>query len=347
MKEYKNILIIRTDRIGDVVLTSPTIKVLRQSFPNARITVLLRPFTKDLLVDNPYIDEILLDDRENNPDGFFGFWRLVALIREKEFDCVINFHTKKRTNLLCFLARIPERIGYKDKKFGFLLTHPVKDERHLGLKHESQYCLDLLRHMGVTKFDCTLNVSVTDEAKEWMKRVCLENKIDDDQPLIALHPGASDPAKRWPVRRFAELMEGLLSRFPQARFILIGDRECYQMVREISYDTKVPLINMAGVTTVAQLVALINHSCLLVSNDSGPVHIAAALNKPVVSIFTRNQPGINPERWRPLNENSRVVSVEKDEKPSFLKAREMDVEFLEVIQTKEVLAAVDSLFKLC
>ncbi|MFC1510735.1 lipopolysaccharide heptosyltransferase II [Candidatus Omnitrophota bacterium] len=346
MKIYKNILVVRTDRIGDVILTSPSLKVLRRTYPEARITVLMRPFTKELLVDNPYIDEILLDDREHNPDGFFGFWRLVSLIREKNFDLAINYHTKKRTNLLCFLAGISERIGYKDKKFGFLLTKQIKDERHLGLKHEAQYCLDLLQHIGVTDFDCELHVSVTREAKEWMDRVCVENKIDADQTLIALHPGASDPAKRWPVQRFAELMEGLIERFPKARFILIGDRVCYQLVRDIVSDTKVPLINMAGVTTVGQLVALINHSVLLVSNDSGPVHIAAALNKPVVSLFTRNQPGINPERWKPLNENSRVVSVPLDEKPSFTKAREMDAEFLEVIQTEEVLAAVDSLFKL-
>src|SRR3990167_2028582 len=150
---FKNILIIRTDRIGDVVLTTPAIKALRDAFPQARMTILVSPGTKDLVEGNELLDEVLIDDRHGEHRGLFGYGKIVSLLRRRKFDLVINYHTKKRTNLLCFLAGIPVRTGYKNNKFGFLLNRPVKDERHFGKKHEAQYCLDILREFGIDARD--------------------------------------------------------------------------------------------------------------------------------------------------------------------------------------------------
>ena len=135
-KSFKNILIVRTDRIGDVVLTTPSIKALRQFYPGARISILVTPATFDLVNGNPYVDEVLLDDRNGRHQGLVGAWRLIREIDLKHFDLAIIYHTKRRYNWACYMAGIPCRLGYKNDKFGFLLSHPIQDPRPLGQRHE-------------------------------------------------------------------------------------------------------------------------------------------------------------------------------------------------------------------
>src|ERR1041385_8669613 len=113
MKNYKRILIIRTDRIGDVILTTPAIEAIRKNFPQAKISILVAEQTQDLVKGNPFVDEVLVDDRLGRHHGMTGFWQLASEIHVRRFDAAFIFHTKKRTNFLCFNARIPERIGYR------------------------------------------------------------------------------------------------------------------------------------------------------------------------------------------------------------------------------------------
>ena len=149
MEPFKNILVVRTDRMGDVVLTTPAVKALREHFPQAHLTMLVTKNTKDIVVGNKFLDGIIAEDRQGEHRGFWGTLKLINLLRRKKFDLAIVYHTKRRTNYICFLAGIPRRIGYKNDKFGFLLTDPLKDARHLGLKHEAQYCLDVLKEVGI------------------------------------------------------------------------------------------------------------------------------------------------------------------------------------------------------
>jgi len=133
--EFKNILVVRTDRLGDVVLTTPAIGALRKAFPKARISMMVSPATVDLLRRNPYLDEVIVYDRFKEHHGLKGYWKFVLELRQKKFDLAVIYHTKRRINLVCFLAGIPSRIGYRNDKFGFLLTHGLPDTRPLGIKH--------------------------------------------------------------------------------------------------------------------------------------------------------------------------------------------------------------------
>ena len=346
-KEFKNILIVRTDRIGDVVLTTPVIKSLREAYPASRICILINPLTQDLLKGNPYLDEILIDDREHQHKGR-GFFTLVNTLNQRKFDLAIIFHTKRRTNLLCFLAGIRRRAGYKNNKFGFLLTDPIKDVRHLGEKHEAQYCLDVLKHLGVKAGPLELFVPIQEEAIVWLKEFEQNNGLQPSDRLVIIHPGASDPSKRWPEGRFAEIIDSLTKRYA-VKIILIGASHIQEVSEKILSLVNSPVIDLTGKTTVAQMAVLLKRSCLLVSNDSGPVHIASALGCPVVSIFTRNQPGINPGRWRPLSPQSRTVAVlpEQNYHFTFKKGGPIGGQYLELISAQTVLEAVDGLCKLC
>jgi len=297
---FNNILIIRTDRIGDVVLTTPAIKALRQAYPTARISILVTPATFDLVNGNPYLDEILVDDREGKHKGLFGFLRLVGEIKLKKFDLTIIFHTKRRYNLACCLARIPHRLGYKNNKFGSLLTHPLNDTRALGEKHEAQYCMEVLKVIGIENNDLDVFVPVQKEAEIWAQNWMQENNLKPNE-FITIHPGSSDQAKCWPTANFALLMDRLLANYT-LKIVLIGAQQTFPTSEEILRQTRKAseIINLTGKTSLSQTASLLRRSRLLISNDSGPVHLAAGVGGSVISIFMRNQPGINSERWKPL-----------------------------------------------
>jgi len=345
-KTYRNILVVRTDRIGDVILTTPAIKALKESFPAARVTVLVSPLTQDLVRGNPFVDEVMVDDRSGVHKGLMGYRRLVRAVKERRFDLAVIFHTKRRTNLLCFLAGIPQRLGYRDKKFGFLLTAPVADERFKGTKHEAQYCLDLLRCIGINNSALGMVLPFEPAAEQWAEGFFREHYLDPDRKVIAVNAGASDATKQWPPHRFAELITGMVEKYA-CPIVLIGTANDKSAVQKILALVKTPVCDLTGQTSVAQLASLLKRCRLLVSNDSGPVHVAAAAGTPVVSIFTRNQPGINPERWKPLGPSHRVVFPPLDNSVSFASGKVAKADYLENIGTEEVLEAVDGIFKVC
>jgi len=345
MKIYKNILIVRTDRIGDVVLTTPVIHVLRENFPQARLAMLVTPATRDLVDGNPDLNKVLVDDRQGVHRGIFGFWRLVGSLQKEDFDLAIIFHTKRRTNLACFLAGISNRIGYADNKLGVLLTHKLIDTRHTGNRHESQYCLDILRAMGLTVHNIRYYIPLHKSAEEWAQRFLQDHRLDS-RHLIAIHPGASDPTKQWPANRFAELMKQLRSRYA-SQFILIGAGNAKAAAEQIKTQLSFYVMDLTGQTTVSQLSSLLKRCRMLISNDSGPVHVADALGTPVVSIFTRNQPGINSHRWQPLGKYSRTVLTPFTGEMSFAHKKPVSLDYLELISVPQVLEEVDAIFKLC
>ena len=307
---FNNILIVRTDRIGDVVLTTPAIKALRETYPVSRISVLVSPATFDLVNGNPYLDEILVDDRCGRHKGLLGFNRLVSEIRLKQFDLAVIFHTKRRYNLACWLARIPYRLGYKNNKFGFLLSHPIKDVRPLGKKHEAEYCLDVLKAIDIENNDLDVFVPWQKEAEEWMFKLMNDNALKPNE-FITIHSGASDPAKCWPAINFAQLIDRLTEHYAM-KIVLIGSSQTMPVNVDILRQTRhaSQVLNLTGKTSVAQMVSLLRRSRLLISNDSGPVHVAAGVGASVVSLFLRNQPGINAQRWKPLGPKSFILDNE-------------------------------------
>ena len=179
-----------------------------------------------------------------------------------------------------------------------------------------------------------------------LARFLQRQKNINPKNLIVIHPGASDPTKEWPAHRFAELMNRLQEKYG-SQFVIIGAQNNQKIVAQILSQVKCPVLNLTGKTTISQLVSLLKRCRLLISNDSGPVHVADALGIPVISIFTRNQPGINPERWQPLGKNSRVIVTPFKGEMSFAHKNPASSEYLELISTQQVLEAVDAIFKLC
>jgi len=343
-RDFKNILVIRTDRMGDVVLTTPAIAALRKAYPKARITIMVNPATKDIVEGNPFLDEVIVYDQFGKDKGFFGFWRFVFALRRHKFDLAINYHLKNRTNAMLFHAGIKPRIGFKNKKLNFFLTQ-YPDPRTNGMQHEAQYCLELLKYIGIEANDLTLYVGGNPESEAWAEQLFRQENISGSKDkIIVIHPGASCISKRWPPQRFAEVIDELDRKYT-VKIILIGSGDNQLIAREVLVATKVPVVDLTGQTTVSQLISLLKRSSLLISNDSGPVHLSVCVHTPVISIFGRNQPGLSETRWRPLGEKD--IVLHKDVGCEVCLAHECKNNFrcLQAITVSNVLTAVDDIFK--
>ena len=278
------ILIVRTDRVGDVVLTTPVIEALRKAYPKAKISMMVAPLTKDIVEGCPLLDEVIVYDKKGANAGFLNFWRFIFKLRKKNFDLAINYHLKSRMNLMLFHAGIPRRVGFQNNKLGFLLTEQYPDPRTNGECHEAEYCLGLLKYLGIEGVERNLYVHVKAESEAWAQEFFQQQGIAPRDTLIAIHPGASCISKRWPFERFSEVADRIAQKY-HAKIVLIGSRDQKHIVQEVFQSMKQPPIDLAGKTTLSQLISVLKRCTLLISNDSGPVHLAVGVKTPVISIF--------------------------------------------------------------
>ncbi len=306
LNKCAKILIIRTDRIGDVVLTTPVFKALRHAYPQAQIAVMVSPATKELVDGNPYINEVMIDDRLGRHKGIMGALYLARDIRSRGFDAVLIFHTKRRYNLACYLAGIPVRVGYKNDKWGWLLTNPLKDKRHTGQKHEVRYCLDVAHAVGVEHAVPEIFIPSPKAAESWAMEFFNREHLTAGN-VIAIHPGASDPTKIWPEGSFIELIKTLRQRYA-FDVLLIGGKETAAITSRIKNASGAGVHDIAGQCSVGQMASMLRRCRLLISNDSGPVHVASGVGIDVISLFLRDQPGINPERWAPFGPKGYILA---------------------------------------
>jgi len=213
-------------------------------------------------------------------------------------------------HIITYIANIPRRIGY-DKKCGFLLTDRIKNLKSLGKKHEKDYTLEMLKALGIESGEKELFVPVTKEAGDAIDSLLKSHNIMKKDKLIVIHPGASCVSKIWPSERFGKLADKLIDE-KHVKIIVVGgsgkrDLFCVDSVKKFMLNDA---IFLKGTLNVIELAALLKRATLFISNDSGPVHIATAVDTPVIDIFGRNQPGLSPIVWGPLG--LRDVVLHKD-----------------------------------
>ncbi len=341
-KNFRKILITRTDRIGDLVLSTPIFSALRKRFPDAWIACLTSIDNRALVEGNLYLDEVILYDKKDREKSFWGNLKLAWGLRRKRFDIVIHFHATNRMHLLTWMAGIPHRIGWT-RRLSWALTQGFSDVKVEGKKHEAAYNFDLLAPLGIACPDSFRTfIPVTERNEQSLENLTAHLEISSHKPWIALLPSASCPSKRWPAGSFARVLDFLKEK-TAAEILMIGAREDRPILDKIRTLTSTPFHDLTGRLSLGMLAVLLKKSALLISNDSGPVHIAGAVGTPVISIFGRNQPGLSPKRWGPVNEKSKVLW--KD--PGCVKclAHDCGINFLclELITPEEVLESAASL----
>ena len=301
----KRILIVRLDRIGDVVLSTPVIKAVRDAYPDSYIAMMVRPYARQIVEGNPYLNEVILYDKDGKHKGVSGNIRFIQELKSKKFDIAIVLHPTSRTHMVLRLALIPERVGY-DKKAGFLLTKKIPHTKQFGMKHEIDYTLDILKYIGVETRDRQLYMPINDASERKVSDILKENGVKDSDILIAINPGASCASKRWGVESFADVANGLVEKYG-AKVAIISGNVDKQFGDALAALIAKGVINLSGKTSIGDVASILKRCKLFISNDSGPVHISCAVGTPVIAIFGRSDRGLSPRRWGPIGKRDVVM----------------------------------------
>jgi len=335
----KRILIIRTDRLGDVVITTPIIHALREKYPDSFIAIMVRPEYKDIVINNPDLDEVIFCDKRGKHKSILGIIKLgLFTLRNKKFDLGIAFHPTNRAHFLMFLANIKKRVGY-DRKMSFFLTDKFYHLKQKGEKHEIDYLFDLLQFSGVTILNPNRipQVITSKEDKEIINSVIKDLGLSNN--IIAIHPGASCLSKKWSGKKFAEVADTLKEKY-SSDIVIVGEADTEEISKTIKDNMKFEAIDLTGNFLLGEFSEFLSRCRMLISNDSGPVHLAVSVGIPVVSIFGRKDPGLSPKRWGPLG--AKDIYLHKDVGCKKCLAHNCDRGFacINAIEPEEVISAV-------
>lgn len=300
MLKPKRILIVRTDRIGDVILSTPVITNLKLAHPEAHIAFMCCPYTEGVLKGNPYLDEVIVYDKDREHKSFWGTIKFSFYLKKKKFDWAIILHPTNRVHIITFFAGIPFRVGW-DRKGEKFLTKKIPHKKQEGKKHEIEYTLDVLRELNIPIKDKTIYFPIEEAAEKKIKELLTKENISKEDKFIVIHPSASCPSKRWPQEYFSQLVK-LLKEKTTCKIIVITSQQEKVAGDKIIRDNDV--IDFRGELTISEVGSLLKRTAVFISNDSGPVHIASALRTPVISIFGRGDHGLSPLRWQPVGEKS-------------------------------------------
>lgn len=290
----ENILLIKPSSLGDIVLALPALSALRRSFPDARITWLIRPEFAPLIEGHPHLDDIIRFDRKRlgkacwHPGAFRDLVALVRDLRCRRFDAVLDLQGLLRSAALARLSGCPQRFGpvWRREMAHHLYTRAVP--RHRDWVHVIDYYMKILEAMGAgqrqVQFVLPTKPAVAEEA-----RALLSHHQVDPERYAVLIPGSAQASKCWPPERFATLAERLVSEHDLS-LVVTGSRAESLMIEQIRKYAHCSLVSLAGATSLPELVEVLRHARIVVSNDTGPGHIAAALDKPLVMMFSWSNP---------------------------------------------------------
>lgn len=291
----KEILVFNVNWLGDVIFSIPVFKALRKNYPQASITCLAVPRVKEILECVPGIDEIIIYDEKGKDRGLFAKINLIRCLRQKSFDTVFLLHGSWSRALLMLLANIPTRVGYQKKGRSRFLTHPVEpvgDE-----VHKADIYLNVIESFGVPVWDKTSQLNVPAEAKEAVVKMLTGNDIKADEPFIVVHTSGNWNLKRWPSFYWAELIKILMTELRIKVVISEGPKEL-EWAKEIAKQSQVTPVILAGKTNLQELIALMEKAVLVISADSGPLHIASCVNHNVIGIYGPTMPSTTAPRGK-------------------------------------------------
>jgi heptosyltransferase-2 len=290
--------VVQTAFLGDVVLATPLLQALRLKYPPAHLALLTTPMGAEILAGLPALDEIISFDKRKQDRGARATLALGKKLREARFDLALCPHRSARTAILAGLARIPRRIGFADSAWPWLYQTTVV--RDLS-RHEVWRNLQLLDPLGGTTPGFQPALGLGSAPSLDLERLGLSG----NGLKVGLCPGSVWPTKRWTAQGYAGLADLLQQQF-HAQVFLLGAPEDAAVAAEVEALCRQPVRNLAGRTTLPELVSVIDRMNLLVTNDSAPVHIASARRVPVVAIFG---PTVPAQGFAPFQERAAVVEL--------------------------------------
>jgi heptosyltransferase-2 len=331
--EVEKILVRAPNWVGDVVLITPSLAALRRAFPHAQITILANPWVLPLLVNHPAVDRTMMIDKGRGiVRSIRELVRIVSRLRNEGFDLAVLFQNAFEAAFLASMGAVRYRIGYNSDGRGFLLTHEVIRNGHILEVHQVEYYLGLIEAMGWRVEQREPNLFLGDRDMEWASRMLSSYGIENGHLILGFNPGATyGSAKRWPEERFAIIGDWAAERW-NAKVLLFGSSGERDIGLSISQRMHHAPINLCGLTTLGQAMALIKRCNLFLTNDSGLMHIAAAFDVPLVAIFGPT----NHITTGPRSKSATIVRHDFDCSPCLKETCPLDHRCMLSIEPKEV-----------
>lgn len=325
-RTFRNILCIRPDNLGDVLMTTPAIRSLKESVPGRKVTLLTSSAGAGIARHVPGIDEVMVFDppwyRHPDDDGREGIPKIVNELKARQFDGAVIFTVFSQnplpTAMLGFMAGIPRIAGYcRENPYSLLTDWRPDTEPLYGARHEVQRQIDLATSLGATPTSSNLSLRIPLHLEEHVHSRLKGAGVQLERPWLLLHPGASETRRRYPPERFAMAASELVARLG-VQVVLTGSESEQPLAASIASRAGSGVINCAGAFNMDELIVLIASAPLIISNNTGPVHIAAAVQTPVVVLYALTNPQHAP--WNvphrilpfdvPLESRSRNVLVQ-------------------------------------
>ncbi len=322
----RKILVRAPNWIGDAVMCEPAIGALRFLFPEAELTMLAKPAIAELFSAHPGLNGVLIYDSEKAHAGISGKWSLAGILRHHRFDLAVLFQNAFEAAFLAWLAGIPRRYGYATDGRTLFLTEPVAVPNDPVSVHQVEYYWNLLRPLGMTGRATLPTLLVSEDEGRMMDVRLASAGIDSSDLLIGINPGSTyGSAKRWSSDRFAEVAKRLVRRLEQSEsahvtVVILGAKGEESLGEDIAAQLGGRSVVLSGATTIRELMAVVKRCRLLITNDTGPMHIAAACGVPVVAVF-------GPTDWRttaPYGQERSIVREAVDCAPCLLRECPID-----------------------
>jgi lipopolysaccharide heptosyltransferase II len=292
--------VIRLDLLGDVLFSMQGVEALRRRYPNAHITVLVLPYTAPLARLFPSASEVLTVDTNRiravrgllDPRTWVAYWRVVRALRSRRFDVAVSL-SGQMGSLWAHLSGAPRTIGYAGEAYPHLLTDPVPGGRFLWRIPDISYVSRLVETIGAAPIDWAPVLPVPSRILDAGRHALQRAGIDPALPLVLVHVGSiNGSAKRWPVGHWAGFVDGLHAR-TGAQTVLIGSSSDRPLADEVLRACTSSPVSLAGETDIEGLIGVLAHASLVASGDSGPLHLAAALTRPVLAVYGPTDPRIH------------------------------------------------------
>jgi heptosyltransferase II len=278
MPSYHNILVRGVNRLGDTLFTLPAIKSLKIRYPEASLTILTKPLSADLYMHNPYVDDIIIFDSNGDHRGLHGRLRLIKTLRDQNFDLAVLLHNNFDSALMTFLSCIPERIGYQKEFRSALLTKSLPFPKDPTPR--ADHFLAITKLVECDTKDNKPDLYLSEAEKEWASI-----RLGDlPRPLVGIIPGAQEKTRIWDSGRFASVADNLLST-AKASVMILGGPGDHKLSSSIMSQMKNVPLDMTGAFSLREFIAILNSCDLVISNDTGPMHISSLLGVEVITFF--------------------------------------------------------------
>jgi heptosyltransferase-2 len=326
------ILVRGVNWVGDTVLSYPAVQQLKTFFPKSHLAVLVPSYLVDLWKTFPYVDEIIPFQKKAGIGSIWEDLNLSQSLKERNFDLAVILPRSFRSAFHIYLARIPIRMGYRDEWRSLFLTHGIRRTKEVLQGHRVHYYGKVIEPLGKIESLPSPQIFLREEDRKWADRALKDLGIPDGKPLIGMNPGAAyGLAKCWHPDRFGELGKRLANKW-QARVLLFGTEGERPIVYEVLRHLGTKGVDLTGKTGLLQLAALLERCTLLVTNDTGTMHIAAAVGTPVVALFGPT-PHLTTGPW---GEGHVVVGKEAPCSPCWKRICPTDHRCMEDITVEEV-----------